>query len=315
MESEAKYTYVGTAILVLILGLVFALVWLKRAGAGEQYHYYTIYFERLPLDGLNIGSEVLMRGLKVGQVKDYAISSENINRVRVTIAVDRRTPVSQNTAAGIDRNYVTRIARIDLETPGEPGPPLTEAPAGETYPVIPEGRSELAEIAGTLKGLGEQSAEVLVAFERLLSEKNQDAFSETLANARDLTAGLNARLARFDRTLETFDSSIAQIGRAGIRIETTAGQLGAEFKPTMAQARSTLQDLSRAANSLEIQSTALGQRATHAANTASDQISATALELRRSAAAIAQVVEGLENPRAALMGPNKAQLGPGEKRK
>ncbi|MGZ9060107.1 MAG: MlaD family protein, partial [Burkholderiaceae bacterium] len=112
MEAEAKYTYVGIALIALVAALIAATVWLNRSGARGDFKYYTIYFERQPLDGLQIGADVDMRGIKIGRVEDYDLLAEKINRVRVTIRTDRRAPVRTNTVAIVTRNFVTGIARI-----------------------------------------------------------------------------------------------------------------------------------------------------------------------------------------------------------
>ncbi len=125
MEAEAKYTYVGLAVIALLAALVAGIVWLKHTGGRSDFNFYTIYFERQPLDGLQIGADVTMRGIKVGRVEDYALT-KNINRVRVLIRIDRRAPVSDNTVAVVNRRFVTGIATIDLETPDPPGPQLTD---------------------------------------------------------------------------------------------------------------------------------------------------------------------------------------------
>ena len=54
MEAEAKYTYVGIALIVLVAALIAGVIWLNRAGGRGDFKYYTIYFERQPLDGLQI---------------------------------------------------------------------------------------------------------------------------------------------------------------------------------------------------------------------------------------------------------------------
>ncbi len=313
MEADAKYAWVGAVMVGLVAALILSVIWLKQVGTADRYRSYTIYFERLPLNGLSTGASVEMRGIKVGSVEDYAISSSNINRVQVTIRVDRRTPVSQTTVAMVDRNYVTGIARINLDTPGAPGPPRVDVPPGEPYPVIPEGSSSLGDVASTLKGLGEQSAELMLALNESLSPANRAAFGATLANAEMLTAGLNARVARLDSTLATFDASIAQIGRAGDSLARTTEQLGNALHPTVVQARQTLEGAARAIASIEGDSATLARRLGNAADATSDQIMSTAIELRRNVAAIARAVESLENPRAALIGPNDRQLGPGER--
>ena len=90
MEAESKYTYVGLALVLLVAALVAGVIWLNRTGSRADFNYYTIFFERQPLDGLQIGADVDMRGIKIGRVEDYQLQSENINRVRVTVRTDER---------------------------------------------------------------------------------------------------------------------------------------------------------------------------------------------------------------------------------
>ena len=161
MEAEAKYTYVGIAVIALVTALVAGVIWLKHTGSRSDFNYYTIYFERQPLDGLQIGADVSMRGIKVGRVEDYALSG--ITRVRVLIRIDRRTPVSTNTVAVVNRRFVTGIAWIELDTPAPPGPRLTEVAENESYPIIPEGTSNFDEIADRLNKVGITATDTLSA--------------------------------------------------------------------------------------------------------------------------------------------------------
>ncbi|MDH5228354.1 MAG: MlaD family protein, partial [Gammaproteobacteria bacterium] len=140
MEAEARYTFVGAAVLVLVAALVGGLVWLKDIGGRGEFTRYAIHFEKQALDGLQLGAEVNLRGIKVGRVEDYALSHDKLNRVRVVVRVDGRAPVRTNTVAVVTRNFVTGIAAITLVTPEPAGDELTAVPDGERYPVIGEGR-------------------------------------------------------------------------------------------------------------------------------------------------------------------------------
>ena len=62
MEQEAKYTVVGTVLLILIALIAGAVVWLRSTGAEVDDRSYKIYFERQSLEGLQVRSEVRMKG-------------------------------------------------------------------------------------------------------------------------------------------------------------------------------------------------------------------------------------------------------------
>ena len=99
MEAESKYTYVGLALVILVAALVTGVIWLNRTGARADFNYYTIYFERQPLDGLQLGADVDMRGIKIGRV--------------IGIGVTPKTPSSSNSkcrASSATRYAKTRSA-------------------------------------------------------------------------------------------------------------------------------------------------------------------------------------------------------------
>jgi phospholipid/cholesterol/gamma-HCH transport system substrate-binding protein len=99
MEAEARYTFVGASVLVLMAALVAGIVWLKHVGGGGGFARYAIHFEKQALDGLEIGADVTLRGIKVGRVEDYALSPSAYNRVRVAVRVDKRAPISRPSRA------------------------------------------------------------------------------------------------------------------------------------------------------------------------------------------------------------------------
>jgi phospholipid/cholesterol/gamma-HCH transport system substrate-binding protein len=142
MEPEAKYTLVGTAVLVLLALVVVAAVWLKSTGGQRNEVPYKIYFAHQSLEGLQIRGDVKMQGIKVGSVTGFRISSRRPGSVEVLIRVDSTAPVRQATGASIERQLVTGIASIRLVNTSEASPLLTEAPPDEPYPVIAEGESE-----------------------------------------------------------------------------------------------------------------------------------------------------------------------------
>jgi ABC-type transporter Mla subunit MlaD len=312
MEAESKYTYVGLALVVLVAALVTGVIWLNRTGTRADFNYYTIYFERQPLDGLQLGADVDMRGIKIGRVEDYQLLAENINRVRVTVRTDKRAPVRTNTVAIVTRNFVTGIAKVSLITPEPLGPPLTEIRADQQHPVIPEGESNLDALAGKVNQLGDMAAETLENLNDVLKPRNRVAFTETLDNLRKLTTGLNARLADLDKSLTAMNSAMADIGSASNRIAKVAESAGSDLGPTIRQAEKTLQDISAATVSLEKQVTTLSRDFGGAANGAEEQMTAAVIELRRTVDSMNRVLDRLQDPRAALLGATPKQRGPGE---
>jgi len=277
MEPEARFTAIGAILLALLLAAAAATVWLTRSGPRTDFRYYTIYFERQSLQGLQVGGDVEMRGVQVGRVERFSIARDNINRVQVTIRIDGRTPVSTNTVAVVGRKILTGLARIDLVTPGQPGPELTAVDSGEKYPVIAEGQSDLEQIANAVNGLAAKGASVLKSVDELLNAENREAMAATLASIRGMAEAIRKTAESAERVAVSADAAASE-------------------------ASVTLRDLSRAAAALE-----------RTADVGVHELRATTQELRASAEIVARTADRLDNPRTVIFGPSPSQLGPGEK--
>ena len=157
MEPDTRYTVIGAVVLALVAAAIVGFLWLSSTGRESDFRFYTVYFERQSLEGLQVGANVNMRGVTVGRVEQYSIQPDNINRVKVLVRVARETPVRENTKASVSRNVITGIARIKLDTPGVPGPELVKVAQGERYPVIPEGSSGIDQITDSATRLAESA--------------------------------------------------------------------------------------------------------------------------------------------------------------
>lgn len=330
MEPEGRYTIIGSLVLLLAAVTIFALVWLGGYSRVEQ-HFYTIYFERQSLRGIQIGGDVSIRGLKVGQIVSYAISPANVNRVKVNIRVDGQSPVSTDTTAAISRNLVTSVARIDLETPNPPGPVLATVPTGESYPVIPEGSSEFDAISDAVNQIAITGDEALRNLNELLNEPNRRAFTESVEGLRKLMSGLGDRLDTLDVASRELSRTAASIQVSGERIttavETTASTFNETLRPLagnadvairdlrglFADTRKAVGELTRTVAGLERSTATTLDRTAQAADVGLLEFRSTARELRIVVDGLNRTLDKLADPRATLLGPGPGQLGPGER--
>jgi ABC-type transporter Mla subunit MlaD len=326
MEAEARYTWVGAAVLVLLASLVASVLWLKDFGGRNDFRRYTIHFERQALDGLEVGGDVKLRGIKVGRVEDYALVNDKLNRVRVDVRIDKRTPIRTNTVAVVTRNVVTDIAAIELVTREPPGPPLVEPAPGERYPVIGEAGSEFDELSARVSRIGDMAAVTLNNINQLLNAENRETVMAALRNLRDLSAGFNQRLGALDRSLATagvaakdVSTAASRLGDSGERVAAVAERAGERGDATLAQAERTLADareairqVATASNALQQQAAGIARQWEDTASNVEDQLQVAVNELRVGIDAATHVLDRLRDPRAALLGPGKAQLGPGE---
>ena len=73
MEPDTRYSLIGAVVLALTAAAIIAYLWLSSVGRNADYRFYTVFFERQSLEGLQVGGSVNMRGINVGRVEDYEI--------------------------------------------------------------------------------------------------------------------------------------------------------------------------------------------------------------------------------------------------
>lgn len=312
MESEARYLRVGIVTLVLFALLSAGIFWLTGGAGDAASKRFVVHFEKQSLEGLQINSNVRMRGINVGKVVDYAIVGGGARKVRVLVQVDARTPVLQGAKAVITRNLVTGLAAIDLENPPDGSTPLTAVADGERYPQIPEGVPQLTRVADTIEELGDASLDALGRVNDLLSDDNRRALSQTLGNLSNISGELRTAMPRMSSTLSSLqragDGVESLSGEARVVLRSSGTQierLAGEASRTLELARGTMQRVDQQVGELAAQmklTTDLGGQ----------EIQSTAQSLRFAGDALQETGRALANPARVLYGPHKASLGPGE---
>jgi hypothetical protein len=113
-----------------------------------------------------------------------------------------------------------------------------------------------------------------------------------------------------------------RLGSASERVGITAERSGAVLDNTLAEAeralvdaRGALERVTRSIESFERQTNRSIGRLESTAVQVEDQVTTAVGELRLSTEIAARALERLSDPRAAILGPSPAQLGPGEDRR
>jgi phospholipid/cholesterol/gamma-HCH transport system substrate-binding protein len=313
MESDVRYAWVGAALMALLLLLAASIYWLTGAASQPLAKRYTVLFHSQSLDGVQTGSEVRMRGVKIGRVVDYGIPSDNTSRVRVIIEVDRRVPVLEGALAVVNRSLLTGLAQIGLANSVAEGPLLEKIPPGEKYPLIAEGTPDLDRYAGLVEDLGASGRETLQRVNRLLSEPNQRAISQTLKNTQDLTGQLAAAMPDLRATLADTRQAAQRLDQVGRAAESTLAHADRQIDSLARQGSATLEQARTTLVSAQNQIDTLGPRLKLSADLADQEIHATARALREAARDVQAPARALADPQRLLFGPDQTALGPGEK--
>ncbi len=314
MESEARYAWVGAAIVVLLLALAMGLVWLQGGLEGRDFKRYTIYFREHSLDGLQINSDVKMYGIKVGKVLDYEILATEAKNVRVVVEVDAKVPVLEGAEATISRNLLTGLASVEITNVREGAPPLMRRPEGERYPVLAEGPPRFARITANLEQIAEQGNETLVRINRALSDSNQQALEQTLANLETVTGGLARRTPEIEQTLVAVQQTARQLEQVGTEAAQAMRSVNAQLEQLGGQAEVMLEETRQVARSMEREVSDTAAHLRLATDLGAQELQGAGRAVRSASEAVSDAAVTLQGAAGALVRPAPASLGPGEAR-
>ena len=269
----------GIVVIVIVGAFAALMLWLSRSKDDALSTFYTIYFRKFSLAGLQINSGVTMRGIKVGTVEALQISPKDIELVKVTIRVQKETPIKTDTEAVVERNLLTGLSSIDLTHSSKAAALLAHTP-GDEYPVIPEGRATLAAIQDTLPQIFERTRELVTKLDTLASPQNLEAFTTTLANLKSVSATLADRKDAIAASLDNLSN-----------VTKSAEDL---LRTLNLQSQALSGALSKTSNELAVEAS----HATHSLSTTADAVSST--------------LEQYQDPQGLLRGHASSAYGPGE---
>ncbi|NMG73996.1 MlaD family protein [Aromatoleum diolicum] len=281
MESKVNYAVVGAFVLVLGAVLVAGVLWLASGGAFQKKYDLYLAIEDESVAGLNLNAPVKYNGVDVGKVRQIELDPGNPERVNLLFAIERGTPIKEDTVAVLKTQGLTGIAYVELSGGTRDAPPLRAA-AGSAYPVIRTKPSLAARLENVLTTVLAKLDTISNNINTILSDENRAAFTTALADIATVAHTIAARKDALDagithaaRTFENTSRATAQVGpvidRVGrsaeavekmgnelARTSTSAGKVvdsaGADLKRF---GEETLPELERLLGELSVLSTSL----------------------------------------------------------
>ncbi|MBL8413106.1 MAG: MCE family protein [Propionivibrio sp.] len=249
METKVNYALVGAFVLVLGAVLVAGVLWLASGGAFQKKYDLYLAVEDESVAGLNLNAPVKYNGVDVGKVRLIQLDPGNPERVNLIFAIERGTPIKEDTVAVLKTQGLTGITYVELSGGARDAPPLGVT-AGNEYPQIRTKPSLSARLENVLTSVLTKLDSTSGNINDILSDENKAAFKSLLADIATVAHTIAARkdtidagLANAGRTLENTSSASAQLGPVVDRIERSAEaieKMGNEVARTSASAGKTV---------------------------------------------------------------------------
>ncbi|MDD2943816.1 MAG: MlaD family protein [bacterium] len=312
MESQAKYALVGATVIIFSVFLIIAVLWLSNAGDEKDMRKFGIYFQNQSLSGLQIDSVVTVKGIKVGSVSSFEISEQNIEQVKVIIELQKEAPVREDTRAVIKRNLLTGLAWVELIGSTQASPELTQVHPGEDEPIIPEGETELEQLAQSVPHLLENFDMLVERMRTFFSEDNKTHLSQILANLSSFTTSLNDNSETLAKSLERFSVLADKLADFSEELEGITASLDKNLNDVSGELKVTVKEIGSAAKTVETETKELGKSVRSNIEVITLETSNISSSLADLTQSVSRTMESFENPGDLLSKPSPEALGPGE---
>lgn len=223
MEIRANYVLVGVFALAMIIAAAGYAIWAAKSSNREATMQYDIEFDG-SVSGLQIGSPVSFNGIRVGSVKNVAISPRDSSKVDVLIEVLATLPVRSDSEASLELKGITGQSGISISSGSQNSPLLTEV-SDQVPPVIKSRNSELQQVVQTFPEVLTEAKATFKQLNAFLDEENKQHFDKFLANLSEISGTAKSTMRKLDRLAADLDSAVDNVNLAMADLQKAAHTL------------------------------------------------------------------------------------------
>jgi phospholipid/cholesterol/gamma-HCH transport system substrate-binding protein len=242
METKVNFTIVGAFVLLLGAVLVAGVLWLASGGAWQKKYDLYGAVEDESVAGLNLNAPVKYNGVEVGKVREIGLDYANPQRVNLLFAIERGTPVKEDTIAILRTQGLTGITYVELSGGAVASPPLrTVAP--NKHPMIQTKPSLSARLENVLTSVLGKLDTTSNNVNAILSSDNQAAFKNILNNTAVASAKLEPMLDSIGRGADAVQKMGTDLSKAGVSTAKAFDGVGADVKRISTETLPALEQL------------------------------------------------------------------------
>ena len=225
IETKVNYALVGAFVLTLGAALVAGVLWLAAGGAWQTKYDTYLAVEDESVAGLNLDAPVKYNGVDVGKVQAIHLDHLNPQRVNLLFAIERGTPIKQDTIAVLKTQGLTGIAYVELNGGTASSPTLLIQP-GAQYPQIRTSPSLSARLENVLTNVLAKLDSTSNNINAMLSEENQAALRSALSDIAIVARTVAARKDSIDSSLTHAATSLKNTAKATANMDAVMQRIG-----------------------------------------------------------------------------------------
>ncbi len=251
MATRAQKAKLG--IFLTVAGVLFGVTIVVFAGVSlfdSKDRYHVLFSESV--SGLELGSPVKLRGVRVGQVSRVRLNPDNVEQVKVTMLLDAATPVKEDMAAVLQMQGITGLKYVELLEGTRKSKPIP--PDGFITP----GDSLVAKVSDRAESLTTKADQVLDNLLVLTGPDNQEAVAQTLTHVAAMAARIDDMSTNLNQIIQQINALLKE-NKGPIRdVISNAGDATERVTTMVGNANSLIIDLRHVIKDVELKNTVSG---------------------------------------------------------
>lgn len=243
MVSKATKIRLGIFITIgSLLIIVFAAV-VAGSRLVERRDIYFIQFENFSVTGLQVGGTVNYQGIKVGRVDDIKIDPKDINKIIVTISIERGTPIKQDTEAVLLYTGITGLKAVEIRGGTNASPRL------KNKSFIKAGSTMLDNISDKAMSIIEKIDLIASNINDLTNSQNRQNIASILSETSLLIASTRENLSTTMLSLSRVSNNVAELTEGlSDNIDAVTSNLTKNMDAITQSGTNNIEDVSKTTN-------------------------------------------------------------------
>ena len=214
METKANTALIGAfTLIVLALGFVF-IYWLARGDEKTANAPLKVIFED-PVTGLSVGSQVVLNGIKIGDVKTLDLDPDNPKVVVAGLAVKPLKSIKTDTQVTLGFQGLTGVGYIEM---AGGSPDLQPIWTAMPEPTIKAARSSMQDLLAGARGIISRADSTLKSVETLVTQ-NTANISKAVQDVQRFTGALAQNSDKVGNLVDQVATASAGIADATKRLQ------------------------------------------------------------------------------------------------
>lgn len=189
--DKARLGVFLTVAAILLIGVLVAFAGLKLWDSSDHYFIYSTE----SVAGLNVGSQVRLRGVSVGTISAMRINPKNVEEIEIDIALKPKTPIMSNTRAVLTSQGMTGLKYIDLKFGTK------DAKRLKPKSTIPAEPGLIAKLSNRADGLSKRTDDIVADVAKIVSGENRQRIERILDQSEKLVTNSNMLVVEMTKTL------------------------------------------------------------------------------------------------------------------